>query len=85
VKGKEKAGYPHSPALSSINKSRLLCPWDSSGENTEVGCHFLLPPALQADSLQTELKGIILYNLCYAIIFSFFFKLFKQFLAGTVG
>ena len=21
---------------------RLLCPWDSSGKNTEVGCHFLL-------------------------------------------
>ena len=22
--------------------SRLLCPWDSSGKNTGVGCHFLL-------------------------------------------
>ena len=22
--------------------SRLLCPWDSPGKNTEVGCHFLL-------------------------------------------
>ena len=22
---------------------RLLCPWDSSGKNTGVGCHFLLP------------------------------------------
>jgi len=21
---------------------RLLCPWDSSGQNTGVGCHFLL-------------------------------------------
>ena len=22
--------------------ARLLCPWDSSGKNTGVGCHFLL-------------------------------------------
>ena len=45
--------------------SRLLCLWDFPGENTGVGCHFLLQgifpgiesvspasPALQADSLQ---------------------------------
>ena len=23
--------------------TRLLCPWDSPGKNTGVGCHFLLP------------------------------------------
>ena len=23
--------------------ARLLCPWDSPGKNTAVGCHFLLP------------------------------------------
>ena len=23
--------------------TRLLCPWDSLGKNTGVGCHFLLP------------------------------------------
>ena len=34
-----------------------LCPWDSPGKNTEVGCHDLLQgikprsPALQVDSL----------------------------------
>ena len=22
--------------------ARLLCPWDSAGKNTKVGCHFLL-------------------------------------------
>ena len=22
--------------------ARLLCPWDSTGKNTKVGCHFLL-------------------------------------------
>ena len=48
--------------------TRLLCPWDSPGKNTGVGCHFLLQgnlpypgikprsPALQADSLPTELQ-----------------------------
>ena len=48
---------------------RLLCPWDSPGKNTGVGCHFLLQgdlpnpgiepgsPALQADSLPTEVHG----------------------------
>ena len=45
----------------------LLCPWDSPGKNTGVGCHFLLQgnlpdlgierrsPKFQADSLPTEL------------------------------
>ena len=25
---------------------RLLCPWDSTGKNPEVGCHFLLQETL---------------------------------------
>ena len=25
-----------------LEPTRLLCPWDSSGKNTGVGCHFLL-------------------------------------------
>ena len=49
-----------------MQPSRLLCPWDSPGKNTEVGCHFLLQeifltqgsnpgsPALQADSSLSE-------------------------------
>ena len=49
--------------------TRLLCPWDSPGKNTEVGCHFLLQgdlpdpgmelrsSALQADYLPTEPEG----------------------------
>ena len=47
--------------------ARHLCPWDSPGKNTGVGCHLLLQgnsptqglnqvsPALQADALLTEL------------------------------
>ena len=26
-----------------LSPARLLCPWDSPGKNTGVGCHFLLP------------------------------------------
>ena len=25
-----------------LQPARLLCPWDFSGKNTEVSCHFLL-------------------------------------------
>ena len=49
--------------------ARLLCPWDSSGKNTRVGCHSLLQgclpnpeikpryPALQAVSLPGSHQG----------------------------
>ena len=48
---------------------RLLCPWDSPGQNTGVGYHFLLPggltdpgfepmsPVWQADSLPLSHQG----------------------------
>ena len=36
---REKASCPGAFVLRHL----LLCPWDSPGENTEVGCHFLLP------------------------------------------
>ena len=56
-----------------LQLARLLCPWDSPGENTKVGsCSLLqrnLPnpgieprtPALQADSLPAEPPGIHLH------------------------
>ena len=48
-----------------LQPTRLLCPWNSPGENTGVGNHSLLqgipdpgiepgPPALQADYLPSE-------------------------------
>ena len=51
--------------------ARLLCPWDFSGKTTGVGCQFLtgdlpdpgikptylVPPALQEDSLHAEPSG----------------------------
>jgi len=50
----------------------VLCPWDSPGKNTGVGCHDLLqgifpthesnpgPPTLQVDSLSAELTYSLL-------------------------
>ena len=46
----------------------MVCPWDSLGKDTGVDCHLLLrdlshpgvepgSPALQADSLPSELPG----------------------------
>ena len=31
--------------------ARLLCPWDSPGKNTGVGCHFLLQGILFTEGL----------------------------------
>ena len=55
--------------LHGLEPTRLLCPWDSPGKNTGVGCHALLQgnlpdprmepwsPALQADSLPAKPPG----------------------------
>ena len=48
----------------------LLCPWDSQGKNTGVGCHFLpnpgrepVSPAVQMDSLQP--LAVYFYVVCF--------------------
>ena len=63
-----------------LQPARLLCPWDFPGKNTGVGLPFPSPgdlpnpgiepgsPALQADSLPTELPGKPHYvTLCISI------------------
>ena len=52
-----------------MEPARLLCPWDSPGKSTGVGCHFPSPgylpnpgiepgsPAFQADALTSEPPG----------------------------
>ena len=35
-------GLSHSVLSASLQSARLLCPWDSPGRDTGVGCHFLL-------------------------------------------
>ena len=34
--------FPSIRVFSNTTPARLLCPWDSSGKNVGVGCHFLL-------------------------------------------
>ena len=57
------------PTLRPHGLARLLCPWDSPGKNTGVGCHFLLQGMfptqgtnlvllhVKAESLLSELPG----------------------------
>ena len=59
--------------------TRLLCPWDSPGKNTGVGCHFLLQcmkvksesevsqsfPTLQ-DPIDCSLPGSSIHGICQA-------------------
>ena len=50
---------------------RLLCPWDSPGENTGVGCHALLQgnltdPGIKLSSLNVSCIGSrVLYHWCH--------------------
>ena len=37
---------------------RLLCPWDSPGKNTGVGCHFLLQGILRTQEPDPRLLGL---------------------------
>ena len=53
-----------------LEAARLLCPWDFPGQNTVVGCHFLLQGIfltqgsnLCTDSLPLRCLGISLHNL----------------------
>ena len=50
-----------------IPSARLLCPWDSSGKNTRVGCHSLLQGIFQAQGSNPSLLhcGQILYHLSH--------------------
>ena len=38
-----------------LQSTRLLCPWDSPGMNTGVGCHFLLQGIFLAQGLNLGL------------------------------
>ena len=50
-----------------MEPSRLLCPWDSLGKNTGVGCHFLLQGIFPIQELNPGLLHWrqILYQLSY--------------------
>ena len=41
-----------------LQPARLLCPWDSPGKNTGVGCHFLLQRIFQIQGSNPHLEGL---------------------------
>ena len=43
-----------------LQHARLLCPWDFSGKNIGVGCHFLLQGSSQGSN-----PGLLLYHLSH--------------------
>ena len=45
----------HSRKVTSVVCDRFLCPWDSPGKNTGVGCHALLQGALPSQGLNLNL------------------------------
>ena len=42
-----------------LQSARFLCPWDSPGKNTRVGCHALLQAIFS-----TQVQNLCLLNLC---------------------
>ena len=41
-----------------LQPTRLLCPWDSPGKNTGVGCHFLLLKVLNGFQILVKIFQI---------------------------
>ena len=42
-----------------LQRTRLLCPWDSPGKNTGVGCHFLLQGTFPTQGSNPSLLGLL--------------------------
>ena len=42
-----------------LQPTKLLCPWDSLGKNTGVGCHFLLRGIFPTEGLKAHLLHIL--------------------------
>ena len=74
-----------------MEPARLLCPWDSLGKNTGVGCHFLLQRTFPTQESNRGLLNCrqILYQLSYEgspvtlyyqVNYGFFFPIFFKLL-----
>ena len=59
--------WPTHCASMDCGPSRLLCPWDFPGKNTEVGCHFLLQRIFLTQGSNSDLLHCrqILYHLSH--------------------
>ena len=54
----------HSSRPHGMQPTRLLCPWDSPGKNTGVGCHFLLQcMKVESESEVTQLCPTLCYSM----------------------
>ena len=45
-----------------LGPAKLLCPWDSSGKNTGVGCHFLLQGIFPTQASNRYLLYLLLWQ-----------------------
>ena len=45
--------------LHGMNPARVLCPWNSPGKNTGVGCHFLLQGIFPTQGLNMHLLYLL--------------------------
>jgi len=54
--------------------TRLLCPWDSPGKNTGVGCHFLLHITAEI----TEILNFVIIVILVFIIFNAYYAILKK-------
>ena len=51
-----------------LKPTRLLCPWDSLGKNTGVGCHFLLQGILPAQGSNPHLLCLLHCQVCSLLL-----------------
>ena len=62
TKTESKTDAPNPAFLLVIIPTRLLCPRDSPGKNTEVGCHFLLQGLSLTQGLNLGLLSLLLWQ-----------------------
>ena len=55
------------PRPHGLQPARLLCPWDSPGKNTEVGCHSLLQGIFPTQGLNWHLLRVLHWQADYFI------------------
>ena len=65
--GGKESGVPNSLQPRELQPARLLCSWDSPGEHTGVGCHFLLQGIFSTQGLNPGLLHCrqVVYGLSY--------------------
>ena len=61
-----------------LEPTSLLCPWNSPGKNTRVGCYFLLQVNLPDPIIEpTSLEGMDFYHVGNKMCFQIYFGIFS--------